>query len=367
MIRVKIRHPPTDCLETMIRLFSFLLLTALHSLWVPQNAQAQSPAVNPVLNLYSARHYQTDEALYSNFTKATGIRVQRIEAGDEALLARLRSEGANSPADIILLTDASRLWKAQAEGLFQPLQSPALERRIPVELRSRDTGKGSEWFGFSRRARMIVYDKSKISPDQLTRYEDLAHPAFKGQVCVRSASHPYMLSLIGSMIEHQGEAATETWARGVVTNLARVPRGGDTDQIKGVAAGECAIALTNSYYFVRMLRSKDPAERESAKKLGVVWPNQATSGTHVNIAGGGIARFAPHREAAVRFLEYLASDQAQSFFAEGNNEWPVVVGVALNNPELEALGTFKQDALAVERIGQAQGPAQRLIDRAGWR
>jgi iron(III) transport system substrate-binding protein len=347
----------------MIRIFSFLLLTALQSILAPQIVQAQTA----ILNLYSARHYQTDEALYSNFTKATGIKVQRIEAGDEALLARLRSEGANSPADIILLTDASRLWKAQTEGLFQPLQSQTLERRIPVELRSRDTGKGSDWFGFSKRARMIVYDKSKISADQLTRYEDLANPTFKGQICVRSASHPYMLSLIGSIIEHQGEAATETWARGVVANLARVPRGGDTDQIKGVAAGECAIALTNSYYFVRMLRSKDPSERESAQKLGIIWPNQANRGTHVNIAGGGIARFAPHRDAAVRFLEYLASDAAQSFFAEGNNEWPVVTGVALNNPELEALGTFKQDALSVERIGQAQGAAQRLIDRAGWR
>ena len=215
-------------------------------------------AQDKVLNLYSARHYQTDEALYSDFTKQTGIKINRIELGDEQLLQRLKTEGANSPADVVLLVDAARLWRAQVDGLFQPVQSKVLAERIPANLRSND----GTWFGFSPRARAIVYDKSKLKAEDVDTYEKLADPKLKGLVCTRSGSHPYMLSLIGALIERNGEAKTEEWARGMVANMARPPRGGDTDQIKGVAAGECGVALTNSYYWLRLVRSTDPKDKE---------------------------------------------------------------------------------------------------------
>ncbi|MFZ5540576.1 MAG: Fe(3+) ABC transporter substrate-binding protein [Pseudomonadota bacterium] len=320
-------------------------------------------AQDNVLNLYSARHYQTDEALYSNFTKQTGIKINRIELGDEQLLQRLRSEGANSPADVVLLVDAARLWRAQIDGLFQPVRSRILEERIPPHLRSND----GSWFGFSLRARVIVYNKATVKPDDVDTYEELADPKNKGKVCTRSGSHPYMLSLIGAMVERLGEAKTEEWARGVVANMARPPRGGDTDQIRAVASGECGVALTNTYYWVRLVRSDDPKDKEVVSKVGFIWPNQATSGTHVNISGGAVARHAPHRDNAIRFLEYLASPEAQAYFANGNNEWPVAKGAELSNPALAALGRFKQENVPLSSIGKGQIAAQRILDRVGYR
>ena len=252
---------------------------------VPVDSHAQ----DKVLNLYSARHYQTDEALYADFTKQTGIKINRIELGDEQLLQRLRTEGAASPADVVLLVDAARLWRAQVDGLFQPVQSKVLNERIPANLRSND----GTWFGFSSRARVIVYDKAKVKTEDVDTYEELADPKNKGKVCTRSGSHPYMLSLIGSLVERLGEAKTEEWARGMVANMARPPRGGDTDQIKGVASGECGVALTNTYYWVRLVRSEDPKDKEVVSRVGFVWPNQATTGAHMNISGGGVAKNAP--------------------------------------------------------------------------
>lgn len=330
-------------------------------------AAAPGRAQENVLNLYSARHYQTDEALYADFTRQTGIRINRIEAGDEALLERLRSEGANSPADVVLLVDAARLWRAQVEGLFQPVKSATLEARIPATLRAKDDGKGAEWFGISTRARVIVYNKLKVDRALVQNYEDLARPELRGKVCTRSGAHPYMLSLIGAMSEHLGEAGAEQWASGVVANFARKPRGGDTDQIRAVATGECGVALTNTYYLVRLMRSDKPADREVVERIGVVWPNQKSFGTHVNVSGAAVARHAPHRETAVRFIEYLASDSAQAYFAGGNNEWPVVASVKLNNRELESLGPFKADSLPIASVGRAQVTAAKIIDRTGWR
>ncbi|MBP8308739.1 MAG: extracellular solute-binding protein [Burkholderiaceae bacterium] len=328
---------------------------------------ATAQAQDKVLNLYSARHYQTDEALYANFTRQTGIKINRIEAGDEALLERLRSEGRNSPADVVLLVDAARLWKAQIEGLFQPLRSPVLEARIPAHLRSKDDGKGSEWFAFSTRARVILYNKALIKAGSVKSYQDLADPALKGQVCTRSGTHPYMLSLIGAMSEHLGEAGAEKWARGVVANFARSPRGGDTDQIKAVASGECGVALSNTYYLARLMRSDKPQDRDMMSKISIVMPDQEGHGTHINVSGGALSRYAPNREAATRFLEYLASDEAQRYFADGNNEWPAVPTVVVRNTALESLGKFKQDTLPISDIGRAQVNAARIIDRAGWR
>jgi iron(III) transport system substrate-binding protein len=324
-------------------------------------------AAEPVLNLYSARHYQTDEALYNDFTKQTGIRINRIEAGDEALLERLRSEGARSPADVILLVDAARLWKAQIEGLFQPVRSKVLDARIPAHLRGKDDGSGAEWYAFSTRARVIVYNKASVRPEQVRNYEDLASPSLKGKVCTRSGTHPYMLSLIGAMSEHLGQTRAEEWARGVVANFARSPRGGDTDQIKAVATGECGVALTNTYYLVRLMRSTNAADKEAMSKVGMIWPNQSGWGTHVNVSGGGVARNAPNRDAAIRFLEYLAGDSAQAYLANGNNEWPVVRSQVGRNTALESLGEFKADPLPIAQIGRAQVDAAKIIDRAGWR
>jgi iron(III) transport system substrate-binding protein len=328
---------------------------------------AYAQASDKVLNLYSARHYQTDEALYSDFTKKTGIKINRIEADDNALAERVKSEGANSPADVILMVDAARLWRAQIDGFFKPIQSKYLETRIPANLRSKPDADGSTWFGFSTRARLAVYNKVKVNPQDVDTYEKLAEPMNKGKVCTRSGAHPYMLSLIGAMIERRGEVATEEWAKGMVANMARPPRGGDTDQIKAVASGECGVALTNSYYLVRLLRSTKPEDQELVSKIGFIWPNQKTSGTHINIAGGGVAKNAPHSQAAIQFLEYLASDSAQEYFADGNNEWPVVKSVKINNEGLKLLGPFKAENISVAAIGKNQIAAQRLLDRVGYK
>jgi iron(III) transport system substrate-binding protein len=319
-----------------------------------------------VLNLYSARHYQTDEALYTDFTKATGIRINRVEADDAGILARLKAEGSASPADVILLVDAARLWRGEQEGLFQPVKSALLEQRIPAQFRGAEGPQGAAWFGLSTRARMVVYDKSRLKPGEVDSYEKLAAPALKGQFCVRSGSHPYNLSLFGSMLEHLGPARTEDWLKGLVANMARPPKGGDTDQIKAVAAGECGVALSNSYYVARLLRSTKPEDKAVMEKLGLVYPNQASWGTHVNVAGAAVARHAKNREAALRFVEYLASDTAQRYFADGNNEFPVVAGVA-PNAVLASMGGFKSEAVPIAKVGANTAQVQQMLDRAGFR
>jgi iron(III) transport system substrate-binding protein len=320
-------------------------------------------AQDKVLNLYSSRHYQTDEALYSGFTKATGIKVNRIEAGEDALIERIRNEGERSPADVMVTVDAGRLWRAEQLGLFQPVKSAVLEARIPLSFRE----PGGLWFGFSLRARLIAYNKAKVKAGELTSYEDLTDPKWKGRVCMRSSSNIYNLSLMGALIDHLGEAKAEAWARSVRNNLAREPKGGDTDQLKSVAAGECDVTISNQYYYARLARSQKADERAVAEKVAVVFPNQSSWGTHVNVSGAGVMKNAPHREAAIRFLEYLASDEAQRYFADGNNEWPVVPGVQVVNPVLSAFGAFKYDPLNVAVLGRNQPSAQKLYDRVAWK
>jgi iron(III) transport system substrate-binding protein len=346
---------------------TFSIATVLLGSWLVLPLNAQSATEAKELNLYSARHYKTDEALYNDFTKKTGIKINRIEADDNALAERLKSEGANSPADVILMVDAARLWRAQIDGFFKPINSKYLESRIPANLRSKPDPEGSTWFGLSTRARLVVYNKDKVNPQDVDTYEKLAEPMNKGKVCTRSGTHPYMLSLIGAMIERRGEAATEEWAKGMVANMARPPRGGDTDQIKAVASGECGVALANSYYLVRLLRSNKPEDQAVVSKIGFVWPNQKSSGAHINIAGGGVAKNAPHPKAAIEFLEYLASDSAQEYFANGNNEWPVVKSVKIDNEGLKMLGPFKAENISVAAIGRNQIAAQRLLDRVGYK
>ncbi len=322
---------------------------------------AGAHAAEQVLHVYSARHYQTDEALYAGFTRQTGIVIKRIEAREDELLERLRNEGANSPADVLLTVDAARLAVAHELGLLAPLASPVLEARIPAHLRAAD------WFSFSTRARVIVYAKALVRPEEVQNYADLADPRLKGKVCSRSGAHPYNLSLLAAQIAHQGESRATEWASGVVANFARQPKGGDTDQIRAVAAGECGVALANTYYLARLMRSDKTEDRKTIEQIGIVWPDQKGKGAHINVSGGGMLRTAPHKEAARKFLEYLASDAAQRYFADGNNEWPVVAGVRVSNPALEALGRFKADTLPVGSLAMYRAKAQMIFDQVGYR
>ncbi|MFM9969998.1 MAG: Fe(3+) ABC transporter substrate-binding protein [Burkholderiales bacterium] len=348
--------PATNHIRICATALTFCGLFASAGLVIAQEKQ---------LNLYSARHYDTDEALYADFSKQTGIRINRIEGGEDSLIERIRNEGARSPADVLITVDAGRMWRAEEAGLLQGVKSKTLDARIPAHLRD----PGGMWFGFSVRARVIVYDKTKVKPGDISRYEDLADAKWKGKLCARSGSHVYNLSLTASMIGAHGEAQAESWAKGVAASLARTPRGGDTDQITGVASGECRIALANTYYYARLARSAKPEEKLIADKVGVIFPNQAARdrGTHVNISGAGVLRNAPHRDNAILFLEYLASDSAQRYFTEGNNEWPAVPSVPVDNPALAALGKFRHDTQNVAIFGRNQPNAQKILDRAGWK
>ncbi len=343
---------------------SFAALALLSTL-----AAAPAKAQEQVLNLYSARHYSTDEALYANFTKATGIRIQRVDADDAGILARLKAEGAASPADVILLVDAARLRKGEVDGLFKPVKSRLLEDVLPAQYRAAPTAEGTAWFGFSTRARVIVYVKQKVKREDVDTYEELADPKNKGKVCIRSGSHPYNLSLFGAVTEHLGEQRTEAWLKGLVANLARDPKGGDTDQIKAVGAGECQIAVSNTYYIARLLRSSSPEDKALMERVAVVFPNQSSWGTHLNIAGGAVARHARNTPAAVKFLEYLASPEAQAYFANGNNEWPTAKGVKVNNPALQAMGggNFKAETIPLSAVGAHTVKVQQMLDRVGFK
>ena len=343
----------------VLRRLTLLLAPLAALLLAAAPASAQSGA--NVLNLYSARHYQTDEALYANFTKATGIKINRLDGKEEELVERIRNEGTASPADVLITVDASRLEVADSLGLFQPLQSKLLNERIPAGLRT------PNWVAFSTRARVIVFNKAALKREQVQTYADLGAAALKGQVCMRSGSHPYNLSLGAAVIAHEGEGKAEAWARAVVANFARAPKGGDTDQIKAVAAGECGVTISNTYYLARLMRSTKAEDQQAMNAVGIVWPNQASWGTHINVSGAGVLKHAPNRAAAVRFMEYLASDEAQAYFADGNNEWPVVQGSAKANPALVALGNFKPDALPIGELASNAVKAQKVYDRAGWK
>ncbi|MGD1930663.1 MAG: Fe(3+) ABC transporter substrate-binding protein [Leptolyngbyaceae cyanobacterium] len=313
------------------------------------------------INLYSSRHYNTDDALYEGFTEETGIRVNLIEGSADELLERILSEGSNSPADVFMTVDAGRLWRAADAGLFTPVSSAILAERIPENLRDAE----GLWFGFSKRARVIMYNRDRVNPSDLSTYEALTDPQWGGRILIRTSGNIYNQSLVAGMIEVNGEAETEAWAAGFVENFARTPEGNDTAQIKAVAAGLGDIAIANSYYLVRMGKSDDPADQEVFDRIGVFHPNQDGRGTHVNISGAGVLTTAPNPDGAIAFLEYLSTPRAQSFFAEGNNEYPVVEGTELD-PVLASLGSFKEDTVNVEAYGQNAGEAVQLMDRAGW-
>lgn len=331
----------------------------------------QSPALaqDKVLNIYSARHYQTDEVMYETFTKTTGIRINRVDADDAGIVARLRAEGAASPADVILLVDAARMGAADSMGLFQPFKSAKLDAAIPANLRATAGPDGVTWTGFSTRARVIVYDPLRVKAADVATYEQLADPKLKGLVCTRSGSHPYNLSLFSTVVERLGDQKGEAWLKGVVDNMARSPKGGDTDQIKAVASGECGVALTNTYYAARLLKSDKADDKAIMEKVRIVFPNQGTSGTHVNIAGAAVAKHAKHRENAIAFMEYLASPFAQDYFANGNNEFPAAKGLKIDNPALKAMGgdNFKEENIPLGVVAKNMTKVQQMLDRVGYK
>ncbi len=312
------------------------------------------------VNLYSSRHYDTDERLYSDFEEMTGIRINRIEGNADELIARMVAEGDNSPADVFLTVDTSRLERAKDAGLFQSVESPILETRVPAYLQDED----NQWFGFSQRARIVFYDKAEVANPPQT-YEDLAKPEYAGQICIRSSSNVYTQTMTAALIAHLGEEATKAWAEAVVANFARDPQGGDTDQLRGIVSGECNIAMSNTYYFGRAVRTSVDGLSDSLDMIGWVFPNQDSFGAHMNLSGGGVAAHAPNRDNAVKFLEYLASAQAQEYFSAGNDEYPAVPGVALS-PSVASLGFFKPDDLDASIIADNIPAAQKLLNEAGW-
>ena len=319
-----------------------------------------SAFADEVVNVYSARHYDTDMAMYERFTEETGIKVNLIEGSSDALIERIKSEGQFSPADMLITVDAGRLWRAEKEGIFQPVDSAVLSERIPAHLRHPE----GEWFGLSKRARVIAHKKDMALPAGFGTYEALADEAFRGQVCMRSSGNIYNLSLMASLIDAHGEEAAEAWAKGVVANFARTPQSNDTGQLKAVASGECTITIANTYYLGRLMASTKPEDKALMANLEIVFPNQDGRGTHVNISGAGVTKYAPNRENAIRFLEYLTSDFAQRLFAEGNNEYPIS---GPTTGPVAALGEFKRDDLNVSVLGENQTEAAKVYDRAGWK
>ena len=312
---------------------------------------------NGQVNIYSSRHYNTDDQLYDGFTEKTGISINLIEGKDDELIERVKSEGANSPADILITVDAGRLWRAADAGIFAPVESEVLEEKIPDNLQD----PNNLWFGYSKRARVIIYNKDKVDPSQLSTYEDLADPKWRGKFIVRSSSNIYNQSLVAGMIEEKGEEATAEWIRGLVANFARPPQGNDTSQIEDVAAGVADLTLANTYYVARYADNAEVFE-----KVGIFYPNQDGRGTHVNISGAGLLKNAPNKENAIAFLEYLASPEAQEFFALGNNEYPVVEGTPVN-PIVEGFGDFKDDTTNVSDYGKNNAAAVKIMDLSGWK
>lgn len=315
-----------------------------------------------VVNLYTARHYDSDNALYERFTRETGIKINRIEGNADQLIARMKSEGANSPADLFITADAGALWRAQQAGLFQPVESETLTARIPASLRE----PGGNWYGFMRRARVVAYDAARVKPEEIDDYAKLAGPRFKGKVCVRSSDSIYNLSLVGALIEAWGPERAEQWVKGVVANMARPPEGGDRDQIRAVNAGVCEIALTNSYYYIRMATGDDAADRKVTEKVKLGFPSLDGKGAHVNISGGGIAARAPNKANAIKLLEFFASADTQRHIAQNNNEFPASPDVAAPAP-VDAYATFTANPMNVAAFAARQPEAQSMMSKAGWR
>ncbi|MBE9041257.1 Fe(3+) ABC transporter substrate-binding protein [Oscillatoriales cyanobacterium LEGE 11467] len=316
-----------------------------------------------VVNVYSARHYDSDRTLYDNFTEQTGIDVNLVEGKGDELVERIKSEGENSPADVFITVDAGRLWRAQEAGIMQPIESETLEAAVPEYLRDPE----GRWFGLSKRARIIVYNKETVDPSELTTYEALTDPKWQGRIIVRSSNNIYNQSLVGGILAANDPDGTEEWAKGLVDNFARPPEGNDVSQVKAVADGVADLAIVNSYYVARLANSDDPEDRAVIEQLGMFFPNQDDRGTHINISGAGVVANAPNKENAIAFIEYLVTPEVQTQFARNNNEFPVVEGAQLDNAFLEEYVPFKEDNLNAATVGENNAEALQIMDRAGWK
>lgn len=332
-----------------------LLTAAVLTTAVPVTADGE-------VNLYSARKEALIKPLLDRFSDETGVTVNLVTGKDDALLQRLKSEGANTPADLFITADAGRLHRAMDAGVLQPVTTETLTGAVPENLRDPD----GHWYGLSQRARPIFYLKGKVPPEELSTYEALAEDKWKGRVCIRSSNNIYNQSLVASMIASDGEDATEKWATAFVKNFARPPKGGDRDQIKAVASGLCDVAVANTYYFGMMLVGKDEKQREAAEKVAIFWPNQDDRGTHVNVSGIGLTNAARNMDNAIALMEFLVSPTSQEWYAEANQEYPVREGVKWS-PTLQSWGTFKADSLNLRALGELNPDAVKLMDRAGWR
>ena len=337
------------------------LCLTVGSIAVGTGACGQAGDSDSVINLYSARHYDVDEQLYAAFVEQTGIRVNVLEGQPDELIERISNEGEQSPADVFVAVDAGRLWRAQEADVLQPADSEVLRSVVPENLRE----PSGLWYGLTTRSRLLVYNQEAVQPSERSTYEDLADPKWKGRVCVRSSGNVYNQSLVGSMIETIGAQETEEWAKGLVANFARQPEGGDIDQIKAVAAGQCDVAIVNHYYWARLAKSEDASDREAVEKTALFFPNQEDRGMHINISGMGLVKSSPHPENGIAFMEYLVSEEAQKVFAQSNNEYPVAAEVELD-PLVAELGEFKVDTVNVSAYGRNNPQVNEIVDRAGW-
>lgn len=344
-------------LQRIPQAFTGLALAGITALAVPMTALAEG-----VVNIYSARQEALIKPLLDEFTQTTGIRVNIVSASADALLQRLLSEGRNTPADVLITVDAGNLNSAMQAGVLKPIDSSVLEAAVPEDLREAQ----GHWFGLSMRARPIMYAPDRVDPSELSTYEDLADERWHRRICVRSSSNVYNQSMVASMIITQGEEQTEAWAKALVANMARPPQGGDRDQISAVAAGQCDIAIANTYYLGQMLQSTNEAERTAAQAVKIFWPNQQDRGVHVNVSGAGVIVHSRNPSNAVKLLEFLVSDSAQAWYAEANHEYPVKPGVTWSE-SLQAFGEFKADDVNLGTLGEYNAAAVRLMDRAGWR
>ncbi|MZQ98982.1 MAG: extracellular solute-binding protein [Acidaminobacter sp.] len=353
-----------------ITLTSLTILTALFlggcapvpAATEPAAPAAEASAETQIVNLYTDRHYDSDDLLYQSFTEETGIQVNVVKGKSDELIERLKTEGTDTEADLFITADVGRLYRAESAGLLQPIESELLTTNIPENLRDPD----GHWFGLTKRARVIVYAKDRVNPDELSTYEALTDSKWQGRILVRGADSIYNQTLLASLIETMGEAEAKAWAEGIVRNLAREPKGGDRDQAKAIAAGEGDIAIMNTYYLGLMLNGADPEEQKVVEGLGVFFPDQEGSGTHINVSGGGVVNGSKNMDNAVKLLEFLASEKAQTSYAEANYEYPVLSGVPAAD-FLNSLGTFKEQTLDLSRLGELNAEAVRLLAEAGWK
>lgn len=339
-----------------------LLVAALAATMTATAITACSGGGDDQVNLYSSRNEGLIKPLLDEFTAETGIRVNLLTGSGDGLLSRLQSEGQNSPADLFLTVDAGALHRAKQADLFQPVQTAALSQKIPTHLKDQD----HHWYGLSMRARPVFYSLERVQPEEITDYMNLADPIWRGRICVRSSDNIYNQSMVAALIDHHGETATEEWARGLVANFARSPVGGDRDQIHAVSSGVCDIAIANTYYFGGMINSDSSTNQDTVSKVGIAWPAQDSYGVHVNVSGIGLLKHARNEENAKKLMEFLASKESQTWYAEANSEYPV-------NPEaewsqtLQSWGEFKADDISMSVLGENNAAAVRLMDRAGWR